>query len=157
VPPLVDITDNEYYSICGRCGRRDIHDTHLHCPECAYDLGRNNCYTIAPAVTSASAGPTPDTNADFRYSQTPMKKEDFCYVTFECAVQQKLGCMMYGHGPVVVESLLDCPLRMSQGVVLHSQGPYAPILLRRALYPSVGDVLSTVGGLKVDHLSAMEV
>jgi hypothetical protein len=29
--------------------------------------------------------------------------------------------------------------------------------LRRALYPSVGDVLSTVGGLKVDHLSAMEV
>lgn len=152
--PLVDITDNEYYSTCGRCGRRDIHDAHLHCPECSYYLGRNNCFTMAPAIMDK---PIPDTNADFRQSQTPPKKDEFCYVSFECAVQQKLGCRLYGHGPVVVGSLLDCPLRMSQGVVLHSQGSYVAMLLRRALYPSVGDVLTTVGGVSVEHLSAMEV
>ena len=155
---LVDVTDDEYYSRCAKCGLDQIHDSHQQCPECNNMLGRSNCYSQAAAIIPDGHGSSiTDSNAEFRASQQPVKSTEMCYIVFECRVEQKLGCNLYGDGPVAVESLMDCPLRMGQGIVKYSQGHYATLLLRRARFPSVGDVLVAVGDVEVEHLSAVEV
>lgn len=87
----------------------------------------------------------------------PPELSDFCFVLFECKFENRVGCKIYGNGPVAVEWVEDIRMKMSPGTVLAMQGPYTTILVCRGLYPSVGDIVVFVGETNVEHLTAIEV
>ncbi len=82
---------------------------------------------------------------------------DFCFIHFECKFENRLGCKIYGDGPAVVEWVEDVRMKMSPGIIQAMQGPYTTVLICRGLYPSIGDIIVTVDGVNVEHLSAVEV
>jgi hypothetical protein len=87
----------------------------------------------------------------------PPVPSDFCFVIFECKFEHRLGCKIYGDGPVAIEWVQDVRMKMSPGVLISLQGNYTNVLLGRGLSPSIGDIIVTVGEINVEHLTAIEV
>ena len=103
----------------------------------------------APALFSS--------NTRFSSKLTPPELTDFCFVNFECKFEHRLGCKIYGNGPVVIEWVEDMRMKMSSGVLKSLQGNYTNVLIGRGLSPSIGDIIVAVGEMNVEHLTALEV
>lgn len=81
----------------------------------------------------------------------------FSYIVFECHYYQKVGCNLIGDGPTIVENVLETQSVFDPGMLLHSQGEYAPCLIERGLFASIGDVFLAIDGRGVGHLDYTEV
>ena len=152
---VIDITDNFYYSQCARCELQNIRESVIECPRCSLPLGPPGKYSIPPTI-STSSNPV-DFSSTHGRSRLPDPPLSFSFIVFECEFVDKIGCTLYGFGPVVVENVLDIPVILSLGSLQHEQGEYADVLKERGLLPSIGDVILAVDGVGVSHLSYLEV
>jgi hypothetical protein len=87
----------------------------------------------------------------------PPEVSDYCFVLFDCKFENRIGCKVYGNGPVAVEWVEDVRMKMSPGILRANQGNYTTLLISRGLYPSIGDIIVRVGEMNVEHLTALEV
>jgi hypothetical protein len=106
-----------------------------------------------PVSFSSSSSPS----TRFSSKLAPPEPADFCFVVFECKFEHRIGCKIYGNGPVAIEWVEDVRMKMSPGVLKSLQGNYTNVLIGRGLSPSIGDIILTVGEMNVEHLTAIEV
>lgn len=151
---LMDITDNALYSECARCELPDIPEAATECPRCHLKFGPCGTYAISPTISSSPNTVQRSTHGNTRLPDLP---DSFSYIVFQCDFVDKIGCTLHGFGPVAVENVQDVPAIFIPGKLLHGQGEYAGCLESRGLYPSVGDIMLSVDGVGVGHLTYVEV
>jgi hypothetical protein len=151
---LLDITDNDLFSECARCELQNIPETATECPRCMLQLGPCGKYAIKPTISSDANTVQRSTHGHTRLPDLP---DTYSFVVFQCDFVDKIGCTLHGFGPVAVENVLDTPVILSPGKLLHGQGEYAGCLENRGLFPSVGDIILSVDGVGVGHLTYTEV
>lgn len=150
---LLDIMDNPYYAECARCELTSIHESAVECPRCHLPFGPCGKYAILPISPSM----TSDVLSTHGRSRLPDLPSMFSFIVFQCDFVDRIGCTLYGFGPVCIENVMDVPVILSEGKLLHSQGEYANCLEQRGLLPSIGDILLSVDGVGVGHLAYTEV
>lgn len=123
------------------------------CPQCGLSLGPSSSYLPLPPPSSEESSQGVFSYAPLRLPELP---SSYSYIVFEGKYLDKLGCLLFGDGPVIIAKILDTPLFLEPGTLLHAQGG-SQVLVDRGLYPSVGDVILSVAGVGVGHLTLMEV
>jgi hypothetical protein len=139
---LQDITSECFQSKCARCEESNISDSLTSCPKCGLDFGQPNKY-----------------HADiFPPNQllNPCSPIDFSFIVFQCSVRDRLGCQIFGDGPVAIEKVMNLSF-VSTGCLLYGQGKDKQILLDRGLLPTIADVVISVNGIGVAHLNVTQV
>ena len=149
---ILDISDDPYNGQCARCGCVHIHERELTCPRCGLALGPGSKYGVRSKD---------DVKVDDMKSLTELKLPDFpssfSFIVFECSFVDKLGCTLVGNGPVAIEKVVNTPCVLIPGTLYHAQGEYSQSLVDRGLLPSIGDIVLSVDGVGVGHLSSQEV
>eukprot|EP00602_Paraphysomonas_sp_CaronLab_P007254 CAMPEP_0185035158 /NCGR_PEP_ID=MMETSP1103-20130426/25973_1 /TAXON_ID=36769 /ORGANISM="Paraphysomonas bandaiensis, Strain Caron Lab Isolate" /LENGTH=1446 /DNA_ID=CAMNT_0027572105 /DNA_START=681 /DNA_END=5021 /DNA_ORIENTATION=+ len=149
---ILDISDDPYNGQCARCGCVHIHERELTCPRCGLALGPGSKYGVRSKD---------DVKVDDMKSLTELKLPDFpssfSFIVFECSFVDKLGCTLVGNGPVAIEKVVNTPCVLIPGTLYHAQGEYSQSLVDRGLLPSIGDIVLSVDGVGVGHLSSQEL
>lgn len=157
---------------CAKCQLDNLSESLTKCPNCAYPLGRSSLFAhyLQPCPPEQIENQQEDSDKILSASPTtvasimkhgpikpPPEIGDYCFLVFECRFENRLGCKIYGNGPVAIEWVDDVRMKMSPGVLVTLQGNYTNVLMNRGLYPSIGDIIVSVGDMNVEHLGAYEV
>ena len=146
IDPLVDVTDDPYFTVCAKCNTSKLFECITVCPHCGYNLGPASSLFIPWGDSLPGAGHV-------------IPIETLTFLQYECTFQSRIGCRIQGDGPVVVTMILDPSQCIGEGEVVDSQGEaeYLERLLCMGVKPCIGDIILSVDNIDVSHLSTDQV
>jgi hypothetical protein len=162
---LTDVSDVTHFGVCAKCTLEKIFETVEKCPRCGHNLGPvKRSLNITKDIDLMS----PSTlELDINNSSTetpgmpnPLEVPEVSYITFRCQFKAKLGCRIQGDGPVLVTQITDgAVVRELPSSLLKREGEAfkTEILCEQGLYPMIGDVVTSVNGSSVLHLTTEQL
>lgn len=166
---LTDMSDVTHFGVCAKCSLENIFETVEHCPRCGHNLGpvkrslniTKEVDLMIPSTLQA------DILSDSTSRQTPhpdVSSEEApppaAYITFRCLFKAKLGCRIRGDGPVLVTQITDGKVvAEAPSTLLRREGAShkTEALCKQGIFPMIGDVVTSVNGSSVLHLTTEQL
>ena len=162
---LTDVTDNTNFGICANCKKENIFETIESCPNCGHDLGPvNRSLNVTPAVDFMKPSTLHD-DINKNNNQNDCLKgaeanQNPSYVTFRCQFKTRMGCRIQGDGPVIITQITQPEVvRELPSTLISREGEdfKTDFLLEQGLYPMIGDIVTSVNGTSVLHLTTPQL